>query len=189
MSINSVANTAVARRSDMEPIGTVPKGQGQIAKAAGAAGPVAAGKQAPSATADQVSTALNVVFGYIPIEIVTLYVAVLAALKQPALSAGVNWAVFFAFLVATPTIAWLAYAAKVKAAGKPLPVSLRVWPVWEMFAATIAYVGWTFALPDAPFAALSWYSAGLAAVAILVTSTVLGLLAPLFQTEIKVGRA
>jgi hypothetical protein len=33
-------------------------------------------------------------------------------------------------------------------------------PLWEMSAATIAYVAWTFALSATPFAQEGWYSSG-----------------------------
>jgi hypothetical protein len=81
-------------------------------------------------------------------------------------------------------IFWIVYATKLKAAGKALPIAFSSWPIWEMFAATVAYLAWTFALPGTPFREFSWYSAGLAGVTVLAASTVLGLLAPLFQKKL-----
>src|SRR4051812_25859672 len=91
---------------------------------------------------------LNVLFGYIPTEVVTLYVAVSTALQpdktQDAANTAMNanpkslWIAFWVFLVATPLAVWVIYASKVKAAGKPVPVNYGAWPLWEMTAALIA---------------------------------------------------
>src|SRR6266478_7309036 len=54
-------------------------------------------------------------------EILTLYVAVLAAVQQPNKVTSADWTAFWGFLVATPVVVWLVYGAKVKAANKPLP--------------------------------------------------------------------
>jgi hypothetical protein len=124
---------------------------------------------------------LDLLFGYIPSEVLTLYVAVLAATQQNATRTRGAWFAFWAFLVATPFVIWLIYAAECKAKQKPLPLRLRAWPVWEMTAGTIAYCAWAFALPNAPFNGYGWYSSALAGVAVLVTSTLLSLLAPLFR--------
>jgi hypothetical protein len=116
-----------------------------------------------------------------------LYVAVLAAL-QPATKTGAsspNWATFWWFLIATPVVIWLVYITKAKTAGKPIPWAPLKWPLWEMAAGTIAYVAWAFALPTTPFGSLAWYSTGLAGVIVLITSTVLGLLAPLFARSLN----
>jgi hypothetical protein len=131
----------------------------------------------PSKTTTQFNAAIQLLSRYIPGEILTLYVAVLATLKAPV--AGDNtahWVAFWVFLAATPIIQWMVYAAKVKDKGKPLPVRPKAWPKWEMIAATIAYVAWAFALPQTPFTVYAWYSAALSGVA-----------APLFQRETKVA--
>jgi hypothetical protein len=139
-----------------------------------------------------VTTALKVIITYIPTEVLTLYVAVLAAIQDPNRKSPRSlWLAFYCFLIATPIIVWLVYAAKVRAASKPLPLLPRAWPLWEMFAATVAYAAWAFALPDSPFkysftnwnslALNDWYSPALAGVIVLVISTLLGLLAPVVQ--------
>ncbi len=204
MSINSLMNAAAARRPDFAPLGEVPKGLDQIARASrtppASEDTAAAGQPAPT----QVDTTLNVLFNYIPTEVLTLYVAVLAAI-QPGVSstalaapaqssvpplvlpaAAPNlWIPFWIFLVATPIVSWLVFAAKIKAAQKPIPIRMRTWPMWEMFAATLAFVAWAFALPSTPFSSLAWYSTGLAGIVVLIVSTLLGLLAPLFQRPLS----
>jgi hypothetical protein len=192
MSISSLANAAAARRSDFAPLGGIPQGLAEIASASGtapapaphaASPPPPGGPPAPSANqgANGVNTALNVLFGYIPTEVLTLYVAFIAAIQKPDKVSRAQWVVFWSFLAFTPIVVWMVYAAKVKVARGALPIAFRAWPVWEMLAATIAYVVWAFALPQTPFVQYLWYSSALAGIAVLVTSTVLGLLAPLFQ--------
>ena len=128
-------------------------------------------------------------FGYIPTEVITVYVAVLAAIKKDDFD--VLWVSFVCFLVFTPMVVWLVFGAKMLAAKKSMPVEPRKWPVWEMFAATIAFTAWAFALPNSPFAncellnCKAWYSPTLAGVVVLVTSTVLGLIAPFFQRTLS----
>ncbi len=206
-----MANAAAARRADFAPVGAVPHGYAEIANAAAcpvsleapvviphraadlaeptpSSAPAAGGAQPvtpPSAETTNVNTALHLLFGYIPTEALTLYVAVLAALHESAPISNAQRAVFWAFLVATPLVVWLVYAAKVKAARKTLPLHPSQWPVWEMLAATVAYFAWAFAMPNNPFAAYTWYSSGLAGIAVLLASTLLGLLAPLFQRPIN----
>jgi hypothetical protein len=176
MSISSMANAAVGRRPDYPPIGDIPRTMDEVRKAAG-------GGTAPG---NAVTSALNVIVTYIPTEILTLYVAVLAALGKPTadgqVASTVSGAViaFWAFLVATPVTVWVLYAAKVASDGKPLPSSPAKWPIWEMSAGTIAYVAWAIALPNNPYV-----RSAIAGVIVLVTSTALGLVAPLFQRPLK----
>ena len=187
MSINSLANAAAARRPDTVPLNQVPANLDEIARAS-ATPPttVPAPVGQPSQPKGNIETALNVLFGYIPTEIITLYVAVLAAIGTEGAVTRAEWISFFVFLAATPLVVWLVYGAKLKNANLPLPTPFGAWPVWEMFAATVAYTAWAFALPQSPFQEFekSWYSPALAGVVVLITSAVLGLLAPFFQRKL-----
>jgi len=181
MSVNSLANAAAARRADTVPLNAVPKDLHEIAMA-GATSPALAAPGAGAAATgggQAVDTTLNVLFGYIPTEILTLYIAVLAAIQQT--NKATPWAAFWSFLIATPLVVWLVYAAKIRALQKPLPFQFRAWPLWEMVAATVAYLAWALALPNTPFVEYPWYSSGLAGVSVLAATTVLGLLGPFFQ--------
>jgi len=203
MSINSIANAAAARRTDVRDPTTPPRDLAEIAAAAGTAPSLAPPN---NNRAGPVSTALNVLVGYIPTEIVTLYITVTGALQQPTSSgtgaatpsAGAAatavdtvkvasswlsppWIAFLCFLVTTPLAVWIVYAAKIKNAdpAKHLPVTFQELPLWEMAAATIAFVAWGFALPNTPFRDFAWYSPALAGIALPITSSVLGIVAPL----------
>jgi hypothetical protein len=183
MSINSLANAAAARRPDTLPVNDVPKDVGEIAAAAStppSENPSAAGNTLASQK-NAVETALNVLFGYIPTEVITLYVAVISAIQSGTVPTQGEWNAFIAFVIATPLVVWLVYGAKLKSANKPLPLSYGAWPIWEMSAATIAFVAWSFALPRSPFGAYDWYSAALSGVVVIIVSTILGLVAPFFQ--------
>ena len=188
MSINALANAAAARRPDFFPLEKAPVGLREIADAARTppmSEPQAPDRAEPRSNSAQIDTALHVLFGYIPTEVLTLYVAVLAAIQQPNKVTSADWIAFWSFLVATPIVVWLVYSAKVKTANKRLPFAFGAWPLWEMLAATVAYCAWAFALPNSPFAEYSWYSSALSAVAVLVASTGLGLLGPFFQNTLK----
>jgi hypothetical protein len=176
MSAEDLANNALARRSDFQPVGDVPKTAEAMREAA-------SGVNAPKTT---VSTALGLITAFIPIEVLTLYVAVLAAVRDPTLKTfSANWIAFFFFLVATPLVVWVLFATKIKAVNKRIPFSPRKWPLWEMGAGTISYLAWAFALPESPFSGLFWYSSALAGVVVLLVSTALALVAPLFQRPLK----
>jgi hypothetical protein len=190
MSINALSNAAVARRADFEPAGRVPMSIGEIGLAAATAPtPVdAAGGTPPAPQANGGPTAtLQTLTTYIPTEVLTLYVSAVAALGSVKNTQGQDigrWIPFWCFLVITPGMVWLAFAAKVQAAGKALPTSPAKWPVWEMAAATLAYVAWVFALPNTPFARYAQYSTGLAGFLILIVSWGLGAVAPLMQRQL-----
>src|SRR5258707_7858745 len=201
MSINALTNAAVARRPDFQPEGAVPTNLTEIASAAVATPlPVAAAPAAPlggtptvaasSFVSSAPNTALQTLTTYIPTEVLTLYVSAIAALGPLTVKIGVRdlqigrWLPFWCFFIATPLIVWVAFASKIKAEGKTIPLHPSKWPLWEMTAATIAYVAWTFALPATPFAQESWYSSGLASFLILVVSAGLGIVAPLMQRQL-----
>ena len=177
MSIASMTEIAFQSRTDVGEATYFPKTFTEIAGAAG-------GKAIQES---QVNAAIRTLTTYIPTETLTLYVAVLAALQPPTKAAveSPSWTIFWWFLIATPLVIWLVYITKAKTAGKPIPWAPLKWPLWEMAAGTIAYVAWAFTLPKTPFASLAWYSTGLAGVIVLITSTVLGLLAPLFARPLK----
>lgn len=180
MSISSMTNVAIVRRKDVatEVVATdaAPASAKEIELAT-------AGTSESQAA---VTTALKVIVTYIPTEVLALYVAVLAAIQEPQRQSYRSlWLAFIFFLIATPSIVWLVYSAKVRATNKPLPITPKSWPLWEMFAATVAYSAWAFALPETPFKALPWYSAALAGVIALVISTLLGLVAPVVQRPLS----
>lgn len=190
MSINSLANAAAARRPDLVPVGVVPKDLQDIATAS-----MTTPSTTPSSTraeggppcAGPVDTAFNVLFGYIPTEVITLYVAVLAAIQTSGeVATRGDWITFWSFFAATPVVVWLVYGAKLKGARKSVPTRLSAWPLWEMCAATIAFSAWAFALPHSPFMQYDWYSSALSGVAVLIVSTVLGLLSPFFQRPLRI---
>lgn len=189
MSINAMTNAAVARRPDFQPAGSPPQGLAGVAQAA-ASPPAAIAPGAPEAApstppSSGTTTALQTLTTYIPTEVLTLYVSAVAALGTLPGDEGRRlgrWAPFIVFLVFTPALVWVAYATKVKGAGKPLPMAPSRWPLWEMIAATLAFAAWTFALPSTPFEQFtSWYSPGLAGFLVLIISAGLGIIAPLMQ--------
>jgi hypothetical protein len=190
MSINSLTNAAISRRTDFHPHGQTPQGLAQIAQAAyttpSVTPPPTAANAATPTPPGGVGVAFNVLFGYIPTEVVTLYVAFLAGINTTDAVTPGDRRTFWGFLCVTPLVVWLVYAAKIKAERKPLPVKFSAWPLWEMFAGTMAYAAWAIAMPNTPFQGKPWHSPGLAAVLVLGVSAALGLFAPLFQKPLKI---
>lgn len=183
MSISSMTNVAVGRRNDDLGVGAgdVPRGVDATSRAA-----------APKPEAESVgSTALKAIATYIPTEVITLYVAALAAVRAGGSNTGSaaasrgELATFYAFIAMTPIVVWLVYAGKVKTAGKAVPWSPVKWPAWEMVAAPLSFAAWAWALPDSPFTRFGWYTEALGTFIVLVTSTALGLLAPVVVRKLK----
>ena len=173
MSISSMANIAADRViNDRRGAG----GEGGMLETAAAA-------QGESSTTGAVTAALDVVMSYVPTEILTLYVAVMAVVQAENQVSLAEWNTFWFFLAATPLVVWLVFAGKLRGAGRALPVAPTKWPWWEIFAATTAFVAWALALPKSPFSVCSWYVGGLAGIVVLVTSTVLGLLSAIFRPQ------
>jgi hypothetical protein len=178
MSVSSMTNVAFSRRKDVAPINEAPTSVDEIA---------AAKADKPGTQSIGTST-LAAIAAYIPTEVLTVYVAVVAALSPgagAAVPASAGWIAFLIFLVFTPLVVWLVSAGKVRRAGKAAPVALNQWPKWEMFAATLAYSAWAFALPQTPFSEFGWYSAAIAAVGVLVATTALGLVAPVAAQSLE----
>jgi hypothetical protein len=177
MSINSLTNAALARRRDYTPANRPPRTARERA-AATSTEPI---------DENRVSIGLKSLTTYIPTEILTLYVALVAAL-QPGTNSTTSfvarWIAFAAFFVLTPVAIWAAFASKLASDNKELPVHPHHWPMWEMFAGTLAYVAWTIGLPDTPFAQIPWFTVTLGGFVILATSTLLGMVAGLFQREL-----
>jgi hypothetical protein len=131
----------------------------------------------------QTSNALDGLAKYIPVEALTLYVA--ATSVMPSITkafAGLSAeAVYWFFVVLTPTLFLLVFIGKRKAAGMPpFPDAIGKWPWWKLSASTIAFLIWALAIPSTPY--LSG-DAGkvVAAFGALLISTVLKLLEPIFD--------
>jgi hypothetical protein len=116
--------------------------------------------------------------GYIPTEIVTLYVAALSA--QTALhTAAINAVTILWFFVGlTPVLLLLIYLSKVAASGGPLP-GPRLWPWWKMAAATIAFFVWALAVPGNPY--LREPASAVAGLGAMIASTLLSVVSPIFE--------
>ena len=169
MSISSMTNIAAARLDPNVPAsGTLSE---TVKAAAGVPDHATLG-----------TTALSAISSYIPTESVAIYIAALAAARSGAsdssMASGGELVAFWSVLVATPIIVWAVYAAKMRTAGGGIP-----WfnpPIWEMTAATLGFAAWSYALPDSPWAAFSWYTPASGTLVILVASTALGLGAGVF---------
>jgi hypothetical protein len=132
----------------------------------------------PAASA--VGSALSVIVTYIPSEILTLYVAILALLQPGSLESRA--VVLAVFLLLTPLTVWLLYSLK-KGARDASSGTTRPWlPLWEMAAASVCFAVWAAALPQSPF---PWPR--VAAVVVLVTATFLPLVDRLVRSRVRGG--
>jgi hypothetical protein len=124
------------------------------------------------------TNAANALAKYIPKEIVTLYVAGLAA--GPAIKSLVgmgNRQVFYwAFVLITAPTYLVVYLSFLKANRKPIPPAAQ-WPWWQMVASVIAFAVWALAVPGNPYISGTLGAAATGFFALFV-STFLSLLDP-----------
>ncbi len=131
--------------------------------------------------------ALGAIVAYFPTEINATYTAVIAALAATtSTSKAGQWLAFWLFLVATPMVTWLVYAARVRQSGAGLPVKPTHWPVLEMSISAVTFVVWAGALPGSPLQEIKNYSSAVAGLMVLVVTAFLGLVAPVLGRPIKV---
>jgi FtsH-binding integral membrane protein len=178
MSIVSMTNVAFARRTDTAP--PVPRDAKMVNEAA----------HGTEGANDALTTAMGAVIAYFPSEINVLYTAVVAAIASTTSTtmAG-QWAAFWFMLVMTPLAVWFVYAARVRAADKPLPIHPKSWPWAEIIVSTVAFAIWAGALPGSPLREIDDYSSTLAGVVVIVGTAVLGWLAAVFQRPIHPAEA
>jgi hypothetical protein len=177
MSVSSMADMAFARRKD---VGRADEGLPNLDRVAEEKG------QKPE-TATTVSSAVSAIAAYIPTEVLTVYIAILATFGVSIKSGGgattTPLALYVIFLVLAPLVVWGLYAARARQAGRPLPASLAAWPKWEMLAATVAYAVWAAAMPASPLGVFGWFNQAAAGVVALIVSMLLGVFAPVFASN------
>lgn len=143
--------------------------------------PLTVADTTPVETARVAETAIAALTKYIPTEVITLYVASIAALPAiqsdyPSVTAT---PIYFGFAVLTPILFVLIFHNQLALNEKPYP-SIWNWPWWRIFASTIAFCVWALAVPNNPFIATK--SAGvLAGIGAALISTLLSLIAPIVE--------
>jgi hypothetical protein len=117
---------------------------------------------------------INQLTVFIPTEIITLWVALIALLNYPKapLHQSLCQADFSGWWVATAIFAALASLItlgltyrKFKDAGHGFK-----WPLFEMVAAPTAFMAWAVALPKSPLASACWYKIDVGAFIVLATT-------------------
>lgn len=155
---------------------------GSVAEDAGQSSPKAPEPRAPKESPNAVSEAARTIVAYIPTEIVTLYVAAGAAVDVPnSPPAGGQWLLFWVTLLMTPALVWTGFALASKNAGHSLPAKPQKWPVPEMIIAAVAFVLWAFTLPKSPFSQFSWFRPAMGTAALLIGTTIIGVVASLIR--------
>jgi len=180
MSLANMASTAFERRNDVD----ATAGGSRIRRAGPPAGTT--GETTPERdAAKRVGEAAASIAGYIPSEIVTVYVAAIALVTDPTRSRTGLWVAFWCCLACVPLVVWLLYAADSKASAKPVPFHPRAWPYYEVSLAVIAFGLWAAMLPNTPFEDHDWYRKDVAGFLTLVFTIAVGLFAPLFTRPIN----
>lgn len=176
MSINSLTDSEIRKSKAFRE-----KAIGMAEKATPEHLAMAVGREAYES--NQVKNALSMLVKYIPTESITLYIAALSAaealitLWSYLTPVFIYW--FFASL--TPILVLLIYFGKRKVAGlKPTIPSLREWPSWKTFAASIAFLVWALAVPSNPYVGGALQGALVGFLAVFV-STILSVFEPLFD--------
>ena len=165
MSINAMTNIAVASQTRRS-----------------AQGLLRARSAPQSGSAGTIDRALTLIVSYIPTEVVTTYVAVVAAVQDKTTpSRNGQWLALCIFLALCPLACWVLYAGKLQAQHLSLPLRPKAWPWWEIFTSTVAFLVWAYTLPSTPFSTFSWYKPALGTASLLLVSLVFGLVSPLIR--------
>lgn len=125
------------------------------------------------------SNVLDQLVKFIPVEVITLYVAAVSATEsiKLALPGYTARTTYFICIGITPVILLLVWLKERRANDLTLSSGLRKLPLWQMIAATIAFAAWALAIPDGTSTATD--SAALGAgygLLALLASTVLNLI-------------
>jgi hypothetical protein len=186
MSLNALTNQEIARRTPETTRPRVARG-GFVNEAVGGGEPADDEAVPAAAKDDRVTNALTALVGYIPTEVITLYVAALSA-EQPLREAtgffDARW-ILWSFALLTPALLLLIYVSKIASAGGALPRP-PAWPWWKMSAATIAFLVWAVAVPGNPY--LQGTASAVAGLGAMLVSTMLHLVTPIFERPVAPGR-
>ena len=170
MSITSMVESTVRGHVQMAVLAAQPEG------GAAAANP-------PPSVSQKLSSAFDQIARYIPSEVLTVYVALIGAMKEANASKDAKLNGFWVTFALVPVVVWCIFAAKMRANALPLPLNPKSWPFWKMIAALVAFTAWAYALPAGPFAECSWYQPAYSQVALLGTTAALALLGGLFDPD------
>ncbi|HYL87543.1 MAG TPA: hypothetical protein VEU32_02120 [Burkholderiales bacterium] len=131
---------------------------------------------------NKTSNFLDALAKFIPGELVTLYLAAVAA--GPAFHEALkvsNKAIFWFFVVVlSPGLFVLIMAAKRASAGMPTWPRAQDWPSWKLAASTVAFFVWALAVPDSPYLNTEPGKV-VAAFLALFTSTILSIADPFME--------
>jgi hypothetical protein len=106
---------------------------------------------------------VNQLVAWIPTEIITLWVALIAVLNDPKPPAGksicqANWSTHWILAIAAAALAALLTVGFAYRKFKETPgVSFKL-PLFAAIAAPAAFVAWAIALPEGPLRSACWYS-------------------------------
>jgi hypothetical protein len=174
MSLNALSSHELVRR------GLAPWTRARRGGGLESAGPADVRAAGPALEENRVTSALNALVGYIPTEVITLYVAALSA--ESALHSTFGFidaaAILWFFVALTPLLLLLIYVSKVAATGDKLP-GPAIWPWWKMCAATIAFFVWALAVPGNPY--LKDMTAAVSGLGAMLVSTLLSVMTPIFE--------
>jgi hypothetical protein len=135
----------------------------------------------PPPPPDHVGNALSALIKYVPTEVITLYVATVAAREaiEMTIPSFSPMFIYWTFVVITPMLFLLLFLSRLQVEKQPIP-PFRAWPLWRMIAATIAFGVWALAIPNNPYIH-GPAAAAVSGVGALFVSMVLSLLDPFFE--------
>lgn len=143
--------------------------------------PSTTGQAAAAPAKNALSSALDALTTFIPTEVITLYVAVLAANTAAPTPVIAPLTVYVIFVCATPVLLLLLFLGKWVQQQSP-PAALPPpgqWPWWKMAAAAIAFSVWALAVPGNPL--VSGGGATVAGILALAVPMLLTVVTPIIE--------
>jgi hypothetical protein len=153
----------------------------------------AAATASPSATAPDPGTppvgvpsnVVNQLVAYIPTEIITVWVALIAVLNDPKPPVGktichADWSTQWKLAIASAVLASLLAIGFAYRKFKDTPGVTFKFPLFAAAAAPAAFLAWAVALPEGPLRSACWYSDQAGAFIVTITTVAIASLAYIF---------
>ena len=121
------------------------------------------------------SNVVNQLVAYIPVEIITVWVALIAVLNNPKPPPGgkvsdADWSThWIAAIICAVIASLLAYGLAYRKTKDTPGVEFK--PPWfQMIAAPVAFMAWVISLPESPLQSASWYTVSAGAFIVTVST-------------------
>lgn len=130
---------------------------------AGAGAAAAAAAPPADAPVGVPTNVVNQLVAFIPTEVITIWVALLAVLNDPKPPPGkdicqADWSTHWILAIVVALLGSLLTLGLAYRKFADTPDVAFKWPIFQMIAAPVAFMAWAIALPESPLQSACWYT-------------------------------